>query len=305
MLIYAIKRFLLALIVAFTVSIFTFLLLHLSADPAVTMAGESATAEQIEAIRVEYGFDRPLFIQYWEWLGKALKGDLGKSAYFDIPVTQLLAERIPVTMALGACAMTLGVIVAIPLGVFASMKPNTFIDRSALLMAVSAQALPNFWFALILILFFSVKFPILPASGSDSWLNYIMPTIVLGTHAMPAIMRLTRTGMLDVLSSDYIRTARAKGLRVKTVMFKHALRNAMIPVVSVIAVQFGFFLGGSVVTETIFALHGIGYLAYESISRADLPTMQAIVLLFSLFFTLTTFLADMLNAWLDPRIRVS
>lgn len=305
MLIYTIKRFILALTVALTVSIFTFLLLHLSADPAVTMAGESATAEQIEDIRVEYGFDRPLFIQYWEWLGKALKGDLGKSAYFDTPVTQLLAERIPVTMALGACAMGLGVIVAIPLGVFAAMKPNTFIDRSALLMAVGAQALPNFWFALILIGLFSVKFPILPASGSDSWQNYVMPTIVLGTHAMPAIMRLTRTGMLDVLSSDYIRTARAKGLRVKTVMFKHALRNAMIPVVSVIAVQLGFFLGGSVVTETIFALHGIGYLAYESISRTDLPTMQAIVLLFSLFFTLTTFFADVLNVWLDPRIRVS
>ena len=166
------------------------------------------------------------------------------------------------------------------------------------------QALPSFWFALMLIVLFAFTWPILPASGSDSWKHFVLPTIVLGYYATPAFMRLTRTGMLDVLSSDYVRTARAKGLRPMTVLFKHALRNAIIPVVGLAAVQFGFMLGGSVIIETVFALHGAGFLAWESISRSDFPTVQAVLLLFSLFYVVLTFLADLLNAWLDPRIRV-
>ena len=155
------------------------------------------------------------------------------------------------------------------------------------------------------IVLLGVMFPILPMTGSDSWQNFVMPTVVLGYYATPAIMRLTRAGMLEVLGSDYIRTARAKGLKQHTILFKHALRNAVIPVVSLAAVQFGFMLGGSIVIESIFALHGAGYLAWESIGRLDLPVVQAIVLVFSLFYIVLTFLSDLLNAWLDPRIRVS
>jgi peptide/nickel transport system permease protein len=193
----------------------------------------------------------------------------------------------------------------VPLGVLAAMKPNSIIDRLALLLSVAGQAMPSFWFGLILVVIFSIKLRWLPASGSQTWAHFILPTIVLGYYAMPAIMRLTRAGMLEVLSSDYIRTARAKGASETRVLFKHALRNAIIPVVSLAAVQMGFMLGGSIVVESIFALHGAGFLAYESISRNDLPTVQALVLIFSMFYIVFTFAADVLNAWLDPRMRSS
>ena len=305
MLLFTLKRILLAVLVALTVSMLTYALLHLSKDPAVAMAGETASSEQIEIIRKEYGFDRPLVVQYFDWLGRALRGDLGKSHYLHVPVTQIIRSRIGTTLTLGLCGMLFGLLLAIPLGAFAAMRPNSRVDRLCLTLAVSAQAMPSFWFALGLIILLSVMIPLLPPSGTDSWKNFVMPTIVLGTRIMPAIMRLTRTGMLDVLASDYIRTARAKGVRPKMVLFKHALRNAIIPVVSVAAVQLGFMLSGSVIIETVFALHGVGALAYESIVRVDLPVMQAVVLLFSLFFVTATFLADVINAWLDPRIRVS
>lgn len=243
-------------------------------------------------------------MQYLSWLGNAVQGDFGDSIYFRMPVSELILDRLPTTVTLGISAILFAIFLSIPLGVLAAMYPNSFIDRTALSLAVVGQALPSFWFALMLIVLFAFMFPILPASGSETWKHFVLPTIVLGYYAAPAFMRLTRTGMLDVLSSDYIRTARAKGLRPLTVLFKHALRNAIIPVVSLAAVQFGFMLGGSVVIETVFALHGAGYLAWESISRSDFPTVQAVLLLFSLFYILLTFLSDMLNAWLDPRIRV-
>ena len=192
-----------------------------------------------------------------------------------------------------------------PLGVAAAIRPNSLIDRLALILSVTGQALPSFWLALMLIFLFSVTYPIFPISGSDTWMHFVLPTVVLGYYATPAIMRLTRTGMLEVLSSDYIRTARAKGLNPLRVLFKHALRNAIIPVVSLAAVQFGFMLGGSIVVETVFALHGAGFLAWESIGRNDLPTVQGLILVFALIFILLTFCADLLNAWLDPRIRVA
>ncbi|MEZ5726569.1 MAG: ABC transporter permease [Burkholderiaceae bacterium] len=304
MLAYALKRLSLALLVAFSVSIISFGLLYVSADPAVAMAGESATDADIAAIRKRYGFDRPLPVQYAAWLGRAVHGDLGESYYFKSQVSELIGDRLPVTMALGACAILFAIIVAVPMGVAAAIRPNSIVDRVALFISVMGQALPSFWFALVLIMLLSVNLRWLPTSGSDTWRHFVMPTIVLGYYATPAIMRLTRAGMLEVLSSDYIRTARAKGLLPGTVLFKHALRNAIIPVVSLAAVQFGFMLGGSIVVETIFALHGAGFLAWESISRNDLPTVQGLILMFSLFYIVLTFLSDVLNAWLDPRIRV-
>ena len=304
MLTYSFKRLGLALLVALTVSFISFGLLYLSSDPAIAMAGETAADEDIEAIRELYGFDRPIMVQYFEWLGKAISGDLGKSYYFRISVTELILERLPTTMTLGLCAIIFAVCLAVPLGVAAAVKPNSIVDRLALFLSVMGQALPSFWFALILIVLMSVQLGLLPVSGSDTWKHFVMPTVVLGYYAAPAIMRLTRTGMLEVLSSDYIRTAKAKGLRPPVVLFKHALRNAIIPVVSLAAVQFGFMLGGSIVVETIFALHGAGFLAWESITRNDLPTVQGLILVFSLFYIVLTLLADLLNAWLDPRIRI-
>lgn len=303
MLKFILKRLGLALLVALTVSFISFTLLFLSGDPAASLAGESATDQDVAAIRELYGFDRPMLVQYSSWLMDALRGDFGESYYFKLPVASLLAERLQVTMLLGLCGISFALLTAVPLGVLAAIRPNSIIDRFALFLSVAGQALPSFWFGLILIVAFSIKLQWLPASGTATWKHFIMPTVVLGYYAMPAIMRLTRGGMLEVLSSDYIRTARAKGASEGRVMFKHALRNAIIPVVSLAAVQMGFMLGGSIVVESIFALHGAGYLAWESISRNDLPTVQALILVFSMFYIVFTFLADVLNAWLDPRMR--
>lgn len=304
MLFYTAKRLLLALLVAVTVSIISFTLLRLAGDLAAAVAGEAASSEDIEFLRKQYGLDRPVIVQYLDWAGAALTGDFGQSFYFNESVSNLLSARLSTTMTLGACALSFALVFAIPLGVVAALKPNTWIDRTALTFSVFGQALPTFWFALMMIILFGVMLRWLPISGSETWAHFVMPSIALGYYAMPAFMRLTRAGMLDVMASDYIRTARAKGLRTGTVLFKHALRNAVIPVVSLAAVQFGFMLGGSIVIETIFALHGIGYLALQSIARSDFPTVQAIVLILSLFYVVLTFLADLLNAFLDPRIRV-
>ena len=291
MLNYALKRLGVAILVAITVSMVTFSLLYLTGDPAMALAGESATQEDIENIRRVYGYDQPFPVQYAHWLGGAL--------------TSVIFERLPTTMILGGCALSFALLLSIPLGVLAAIRPNTIIDRLALSIAVVGQALPSFWFALILIFWFGIQWRLLPITGTASWQNFIMPAVALGYYVTPAVMRLTRAGMLEVLASDYIRTARAKGLRPGVVLFKHALRNAIIPVVALAAVQFGFMLGGSIVIETIFAINGLGYLAWESIQRADLPMMQAIVLVLACFYIVLTFLADMLNAFLDPRIRVA
>ena len=269
------------------------------------MAGEGATAEAIDTIRKQYGLDRPLAVQYVEWLGRALRGDFGDSLYFRTSVSALVAERMPVTLALGAAAILFALVLSVPLGVVAALRPGSWIDRLTLTIAVVGQAMPSFWFALLLMFFFGVTLGLLPISGSDTWLHFVLPAIALGYYATPAIMRLTRSGMLEVLGSDYIRTARAKGLRAPSVLFKHALRNALAPVVALAAVQLGFMLGGSVVIETVFALHGLGYLAWESIAHNDFPVVQAIVLLISLFYIVLTLLADLANAWLDPRIRIA
>jgi peptide/nickel transport system permease protein len=305
MLTYAFKRLLLAALVALTVSVAAFSLVRLAGDVATAIAGEGARAEDVEVIRKQYGLDRPLPVQYLEWLGRTLRGDLGDSLYFRQPVAGLVFDRLPVTMTLGALSIGFALLLSIPLGVVAALRPNSWIDRTALAIAVIGQAMPSFWFALLLILWFGVGLRWLPISGSDTWAHFVLPSIALGYYAAPAIMRLTRAGMIEVLGADYIRTARAKGLSTLSVVFKHALRNAVIPVVALAAVQLGFVLGGSVVIETVFALHGLGYLAWESILQNDFPVVQAIVMLIAVIYVLLTLVADLANAWLDPRIRVA
>jgi peptide/nickel transport system permease protein len=328
MLVYALKRFGVAILVAITVSLVTFTMLRLSGDPAAALAGEAATEKDIEYVRKAYGLDRSLPVQYWDWAKKAIQGDFGKSIYLKDDVSAIIfgrriseakagivhgeqaqEGRLWVTVTLGACALSFALVLSIPLGVLAAIRPNTSIDRAALTLAVFGQAMPSFFFALILIYVFGFLFKKwglggLPITGSGSWRNFIMPSIALGYYATPAIMRLTRAGMLEVLASDYIRTARAKGLRLSVVLFKHALRNAVIPVVSLSGVQLGFMLGGSIVIETIFSLNGLGRFAWQSIQRSDFEAMQAIVLVVACFYIVLTFFTDLLNAFLDPRIRV-
>ncbi|MBU1697875.1 MAG: ABC transporter permease, partial [Proteobacteria bacterium] len=221
MLIYILKRLGLAIIVMVTVSMISFLLLRVSGDPAISLAGEGASSAEIEFVRTQYGFDRPLIIQYFEWAGRAIQGDFGTSPYLKQPVAKMLKDRMGVTMTLGICSLTFAMLLAIPLGMLAAIRPNTWIDRLALSISVMGQAMPSFWFGLILIIFFGVYLRWLPISGSDTWRHFVMPTIALGYYATPAIMRLVRSGMLEVLASDHIRTARAKGLRWPKILFKH------------------------------------------------------------------------------------
>ncbi|WP_305970751.1 MULTISPECIES: ABC transporter permease [unclassified Mameliella] len=304
MLAFLFKRVGVALLVALTVSAITFSMNFLTGDPAIALGGENATAADLKAIRELHGYDKPIPMQFLTWLGNAVQGDLGHSHYLNQPVAEEIFSRLPTTMTLGFCALLFALALSIPLGVLAAIRPNSLLDRVALTIAVVGQAMPSFWFALTMMLWFAINWRILPVSGTGTWAHFVMPAIALGYYITPGVMRLTRAGMIEVLRSDYIRTARAKGVSKFSLLFKHALRNAIIPVVSLAAVQFGFMLGGSIVIETIFAINGLGFLAWESIQRADLPMMQAIVLVLSFFYIALTLFADVLNAWLDPRIRI-
>lgn len=303
MLAFAIRRIGLALLLALFVSFGSYMLIFIAGDPAILLAGETGTAADAARIRQVYGFDDPIIVQYIHWLGRILQGDLGRSLYFEQPVSTILLGRIPTTLTLGMTSIIFALLIAIPLGVAAARWQGTVIDRFALIFAVIGQAMPSFWFALLLVILLSVTFPILPTSGSETWQHFIMPTIVLGYFAAPAIMRLTRSGMITTLESDYIRTARAMGINNRKILYQYALRNAILPVVSLSAAQFGYLLAGSVVVESVFAIHGAGRLAWESILRSDLPTVQALVLTFALLYIALTLAADLVNAWLDPRLR--
>ena len=305
MIAFTLRRLAIAICVALTVSVIGFMLLHLTGDLARAIAGAEASPDQVEQIRVQYGLDRPLALQYFDWLLGALRLDFGQSLFFRDSVVSLIGVRLPVTLTLGAIALLIALAIAVPLGVLAAVKRGGWIDRTALAFCVLGQAMPTFWLGLTLIIVFSVNLRWLPVSGNATWAHYVLPSVTLAWYAVPALMRLTRNGMLDVLASDYIRTARAKGLRTSSVLFKHALRNAMIPVVALAAVQFGFMLGGSIVVEAVFSMHGIGHLAWEAIARKDFPVMQAIVLVLATIYIALTFAADILNAWLDPRIRIA
>jgi peptide/nickel transport system permease protein len=300
---YILRQFLLSAAVLVVVSIVGFILLRASGDLALRIAGSEALADDIARIRHAHGLDRPLVFQYFDWASRLLRGDLGRSLFFPEEVSTLIVQRLPVTMGLGALGLWFGLLLALPLGVLSALKPGGLLDRTVLALAVLGQAMPSFWFGLLLIIFFALRLGWVPVSGSETWQHFILPTLVLGVAIMPALMRLTRSGMIDALRADYVRTARAKGLRPFTVVVKHALRNALIPVVSIAAVQLGALMGGSVVLETIFGIQGLGYLAWESINRADYPVVQAIVLVLGGIYCVLTFISDMLNALLDPRLR--
>lgn len=304
MLRFALSRLALGLAVTFTISLVTFLLLNVSTDPAAALAGPDADEATIQQVRKKYGFDRPLLVQYGGWLAGLLSGNLGASWFWRTPVLELIAHHAPVTIKLALSAVLVTVLVAFPLGTAAALRPNSWIDRVALGTAVAAQAIPSFWFGLVLIMVFSVELQMFPVSGDSTWQHFVLPAGVLGLLSVPSVMRLIRSGLLEVLGADYIRTARAKGLRERQVLVHHAMRNALLPVVSVLAVQLGGKLGGSVITESVFALNGLGRLALHSVLAADIPTLQMLVLVFAITFVLLTFVADLLNGWIDPRIRL-
>jgi len=303
MLRFLVRRLVVALLVAATVMTLAFILTRLSGDLATSIAGPNATAADIEAIRKVYGLDRPLLAQFLDWVGRALTGDLGESYFFRTRVSALIGERMPVTLTLGLTGLVIALVVSLPLGILAAVRENTGFDRAVQLVALLGQAMPSFWLGLILMIVFGLELGWLPISGNDSWQNFIMPGVVLAFSAIPALTRLTRAGMIQAMGSDYIRTARAKGLSRASILLKHALRNAAIPVVAIAAVQLGFMLGGSIVIEQVFALHGVGFLAWESIEKNDFPVVQAVVLVLAVIYVALTMLADLMNAVLDPRLR--
>ena len=303
MLIFLARRALIALLVTLTVLTVSFALTRLSGDLAVAIAGPQANATDVEIIRKAYGLDRPMIVQFFAWVTSAAQGDLGQSYFYHDSVSRLIMARLPVTLTLGVAGLSIAILTAIPLGILAAMREGSLLDRGIMTIAVIGQAMPSFWLGLTLIIVFGLKLSWLPISGVETWHGYILPAVVLSFSAIPALMRLTRSGMVDALASDYIRTARAKGLSRAAIVLKHALRNAAMPVVAISAVQLGFMLSGSIVIETVFSLHGVGYLGWEAISKNDFPVVQSVVLFLATIFVLLTLLADMLNAALDPRLR--
>lgn len=303
MLQFLVRRLIVAILVAATVMTLAFILTRLSGDLAISIAGPNATQADVEAVRKAYGLDRPLTTQFFDWVVRAATGDLGESYFFKTRVSNLIAERMPVTITLGLTGLVIALAVSLPLGILAAVRENTALDRAVQVVALLGQAMPSFWLGLLLMIVLGLQLGWLPISGTGSWQHYVMPGIVLAFSAIPALTRLTRAGMIQAMGSDYIRTARAKGLSRASILLKHALRNAAIPVVAIAAVQLGFMLGGSIVIEQVFALHGVGFLAWESIGKNDFPVVQAVVLVLAVIYVMLTMLADLMNAVLDPRLR--
>jgi peptide/nickel transport system permease protein len=305
MLHYALRRLALGALVVISVSVLAFVLVRLSGDVATMLAGEDATAADVEALRAALDLDRPLHEQYLAWAGGALQGSFGQSLAFPMPVFDLIAARAPTTIVLALSALAVSLVLGLSLGVAGAMNPGGWIDRGVQAVAALGQAAPTFFLALLLIVLLGVQLRVLPIAGSGGPENFVMPVAVLAIHLMPSSLRLVRSGMLGVMQADYIRTARAKGLHPATVVMKHGLRNALLPVVSLAAVQLGALLEGAIVVETVFALNGLGLLTWESVNSLDFMVIQALVFWGALVYVALTLAADLANAWLDPRLRTA
>ena len=304
--IYIIKRLVEAIGVCLVISMISFFLLFLNTDPALLLLPPEAEMEDIAVFKKQMGLDRPVIVQYIDFLGKVvLHGDFGDSFVAKIPAIDLIAGRLPATVKLALASLLFINLVALPVGVIAAIRRYSVMDNIATFVALVGQAMPLYWFGIMLIIIFGVWLGWLPISGSDTLLHLILPAITLGSWILPVNMRLVRSGMLEVLSQDYIRTARAKGLPEKKVLIKHAFKNAAIPVVTVSGMQFGALLGGAVVTETVFAWPGLGRLAVDSIRMGDYPVVQAIVVIFAVCIILANLTADIVAAFIDPRIRLN
>ena len=303
MLTYIAKRLLQAVFVLWAVASISFGLTFLSGDPATLMIGDNWTAEQVANFREYMGFDRPVLVQYGEFLQRVVRGDFGVSVRQQIPVTRLILERLPATLELAVAALLIIVGVAIPVGVLSAIRRNSLSDRLAMSGALLAQSVPTFWLGIMLILIVGVYLQWLPISGRGTFLHLIMPAVTLATYSTARIARLVRSSMLDVLGNDYIRTAHAKGLSPRKVNYGHALRNALIPVITLLGIEVGSLLGGALITETVFAYPGIGRLTIQAIAARDLPLVQGVITFGAMIFVLVNLLVDLSYSVLDPRIR--
>ena len=303
---YVIRRAWQSLTILLGVSIVVFLLMHLSGDPIRLLAPIDTTAEELEALRKLHGLDRPLPVQYWNFLSGVLRGDFGKSLRSGENALHLALERVPATAKLALTALAFSLIVALPFGVLAAVKRNTWIDRTVMGAALIGQSMPVFWLGILLILVFAVNLGVLPATGTRAgWRSLILPGITLGMFNMARTARLLRSELLEVLQAEYIMTARAKGMSARVVLWRHAFRNAVIPLVTLIGLDLGALLAGSVITETIFAWPGIGRLSVNAIYGRDYPVVQAAVLVVASIYVIINFLVDLSYAFLNPRVNLS
>lgn len=303
---FLLRRLLQTVIVMVGVTAISFGAMFLNGDPTLLLLGETRGMSEadIQAFRERMGFDRPVVVQYLDWLGKAARGDFGISLHHRQNNFQLVMERLPATLELAFSAMAVALVVSFPLGILAAVRRDTWIDRTAMLGALFGQSLPVFWLGIMLMLVFAVTLKWVPVSGRDGLRTLILPAITVGVFGMARNARMIRSAMLEVLGQDYIRTARAKGLAELAVLRRHALRNALIPVITLIALDFGALVGGAVITEQIFAWPGVGRLTLQAISTKDFPLVQTAVTVLALTFVLINLGVDLLYSVLDPRIRL-
>ena len=311
---FLIKRLLATIPTILLVTLAVFLILRLTpGGPAVAMLGDQASPEAVAALKHQLGLDKPLYIQYLHWLGNALHGDLGRSAFGNQPVTELIVQRIVPTLELSILALIVSLLIGISAGVIAAVKRNTAVDAVASILAILGVSTPSFWLAILLVLIFSLKLTWLPALGyvspfsnlATNLRDMLLPSITLGVILAAVITRFTRASMLDSLYQDYVRTARSKGLEERTVILRHALGNAMIPIVTVVGLELGGLLSGAVIIETIFSLPGNGQLLVTSIFNRDFPVVQGLVVVIAIVFILVNVAVDVVYALIDPRIRLT
>ena len=300
------KRLLGTIPVIFGVLLLTFVLVHsIPGDPVEVMLGESATSADREVLRQNLGLDEPLPIQFFQYVAKVAQGDWGVSIHSKKPIVDLLAERLPATMKLAALALMIAISIGVPLGIVAALKVDRWADNLATVLSLTISAMPHFWLGPLLMMVFALWLGLLPVSGMDASTSIILPALTLGFGLAAILTRMTRASMLEVLHEDFIRTARAKGLPEKTVILKHALRAALLPIVTVLGLQLGSLLAGTVITETVFAWDGIGRLLVESIEKRDYPVTQACVLVIALTYVFVNLLTDIIYTRIDPRVRFS
>jgi peptide/nickel transport system permease protein len=304
MLNYLIKRLLSTIPVLIGISLLLFFMLRmLPGDPAQVLAGQMATPQEIENIRRQLGLDRPIYQQYLTYLSRLARFDLGRSARTQNPVTEEIWARLPNTLLLAVVAITLACLLGIPAGIISAVRPYSWIDYLVTTSALFGMSMPVFWLGLMLVVVFSVILKWLPAGGTGSWQHVILPSVTLAAFVVAFISRMTRSAMLETLAQDYTTTARSKGLKERVVVIKHALKNAMIPIITVVGLQFGLLLGGAVLTETVFAWPGLGRLIVDSILARDYPVIQGAILIFGLLYIMVNLVVDLIYALVDPRIR--
>jgi ABC-type dipeptide/oligopeptide/nickel transport system permease component len=301
---YVLRQLVQLAVVIVGISILSFGILYVLGDPVLLLLPQNAGQEEYERYHRLLGLDKPLYVQYWKFASKAVQGDFGKSWYADTPAFWLVLERMPPTLYLTTAGLVTALLIALPLGILAALKRHSFLDNLCTMIAVAGQAVPIFWLGIMLIIIFAVRLKALPASGYGTWQHFLMPAFCLGAFLAPITMRLVRSGVVEVMNMEFIKTARAKGVGERTVVIKHAFRNACIPVITVLGLQFGQLLGGAIVTETVFAWPGVATLAVDSIRNQDFPVVQCSVVLLALLIVSINFVVDMIVAFIDPRIRV-